>query len=167
MGTRSRVAVMHGDVCKSVYCHYDGYLDYTGRILQEHYGSTQANALIARGDNSGVKPTLEEMNFYEDRVKASKTFRAPTGQEAAAFRDLANRLGALPADTTDGEVIQNEVYAVGKEHAFEPLRAWFSGLYEVLLGSSQGPRFGSFAAIYGLERTIALLESGANGDLAA
>jgi hypothetical protein len=67
MGTRSRVAVMHGDVCKSVYCHYDGYLDYTGRILLEHYDSTKANALIARGDNSGVKETLEEMNFYEDR----------------------------------------------------------------------------------------------------
>ena len=67
MGTRSRVAVMHGDVCKSVYCHYDGYLDYTGRILQEHYNSVAANALIARGDNSGVKPTIEEMNFYADR----------------------------------------------------------------------------------------------------
>jgi hypothetical protein len=67
MGTRSRVAVMHGDVCKSVYCHYDGYLDYTGRILLSHYDSTAANALIARGDNSGVKETLEEMNFYEDR----------------------------------------------------------------------------------------------------
>jgi hypothetical protein len=58
---------MHGDVCKSVYCHYDGYLDYTGRILLSHYDSTAANALIARGDNSGVKETLEEMNFYEDR----------------------------------------------------------------------------------------------------
>ena len=67
MGTRSRVAVMHGDVCKSVYCHYDGYLDYTGRILLAHYNSTAANALIARGDNSGVKETLEEMNFYADR----------------------------------------------------------------------------------------------------
>ncbi len=67
MGTRSRVAVMHGDVCKSVYCHYDGYLDYTGRILLSHYDSTAANALIARGDNSGVKETLEGMNFYEDR----------------------------------------------------------------------------------------------------
>jgi len=67
MGTRSRVAVMHGDVCKSVYCHYDGYLDYTGRILQEHYDSTAANALIARGDNSGVKETVDEMNFYADR----------------------------------------------------------------------------------------------------
>ena len=68
MGTRSRVAVMHGDVCKSVYCHYDGYLDYTGRILLAHYDSTAANMLIARGDNSGVKETLEEMNFYEDRA---------------------------------------------------------------------------------------------------
>ena len=67
MGTRSRVAVMHGDVCKSVYCHYDGYLDYAGRILLSHYDSTAANALIARGDNSGVKETLEEMNFYSDR----------------------------------------------------------------------------------------------------
>ena len=67
MGTRSRVAVMHGDVCKSVYCHYDGYLDYAGRILLAHYDSTAANMLIARGDNSGVKETLEEMNFYEDR----------------------------------------------------------------------------------------------------
>lgn len=67
MGTRSRVAVMHGDVCKSVYCHYDGYLDYTGRILLEHYDSTKANQLISLGDNSGVKETLEEMNFYRDR----------------------------------------------------------------------------------------------------
>ena len=67
MGTRSRVAVMHGDVCKSVYCHYDGYLDYTGRILLSKYDSTLANALIARGDNSGVKETLEGMNFYSDR----------------------------------------------------------------------------------------------------
>ena len=67
MGTRSRVAVMHGNVCKSVYCHYDGYLSYTGEILNKHYDSTLANALVSRGDNSGVKETLEEMNFYSDR----------------------------------------------------------------------------------------------------
>ena len=66
MGTRSRVAVMHGNVCKSVYCHYDGYLSYTGEILNRHYDSTLANALVSRGDNSGVKETLEEMNFYSD-----------------------------------------------------------------------------------------------------
>ncbi len=67
MGTRSRVAIMHGDVCKSVYCHYDGYLSYTGDILDKYYDSTLANMLVARGDNSGIKETLGDMNFYSDR----------------------------------------------------------------------------------------------------
>ncbi len=67
MGTRSRVGVMHGTVCKSVYCHYDGYLEYTGEILNKHYNSVKANELISRGDNSGVQATIEEMNFYKDR----------------------------------------------------------------------------------------------------
>jgi len=67
MGTRSRVAVMHGDVCKSVYCHYDGYLQYTGDLLHRCYGSVEANELVARGDNSGVQETVAEMNFYSDR----------------------------------------------------------------------------------------------------
>ena len=67
MGTRSRVGVMHGTVCKSVYCHYDGYLECTGEILQKHYDSAAANDLISRGDNSGVKETVSEMNFYKDR----------------------------------------------------------------------------------------------------
>lgn len=117
------------------------------------------------------EPTLDRLmghalNYYEDFVKPAKTYRAPTEQERAAFEDLAARLRALPADTTDGEVIQNEVYAVGKDHDFQPLRAWFAALYEVLLGASQGPRFGSFAAIYGLAQTIELIEKGARGELA-
>ncbi len=118
-----------------------------------------------------TEPTLDRLmghalNYFDDFVRPAKAFRAPTEQEAAAFRDLAERLRALPADTTDGEAIQNEVYAVGKAHAFEPLRAWFGALYEVLLGEKQGPRFGSFAAIYGLPQTVDLLERGANGELA-
>ena len=67
MGTRSRVGVMHGDIVKSVYCHYDGYLEHTGKILLEHYNSAKANELVALGDNSGVQETVSEMNFYKDR----------------------------------------------------------------------------------------------------
>ena len=67
MGTRSRVGVMHGDVCKSVYCHYDGYLDYTGKLLLANYDSALANELVSRGDNSGVQVTVNAMNFYSDR----------------------------------------------------------------------------------------------------
>lgn len=106
------------------------------------------------------------LNYYEDFVKPTKTYRAPDEKEKAALLDLADRLEALPADTTDGETIQNEVYAVGKAHGFEPLRAWFAALYEVLLGASQGPRFGSFAAIYGLAQTVRLIRDGAEGRLA-
>jgi len=117
------------------------------------------------------EPTLDRLmghalNYYEDFVKPTKAYRLPTDQEKTALLDLAARLKALPDGTTDGELIQGEVYAVGKDHSFEPLRAWFGALYEVLLGASQGPRFGSFAAIYGLPQTIALIEKGANGELA-
>jgi lysyl-tRNA synthetase class 1 len=108
------------------------------------------------------QPVLDRMadyalNYYEDFVKPSKAFRAPTGQERAAMQDLAARLKALPPGA-DAEAIQGEVYEAGKAAGFEPLRAWFSALYEVLLGQSQGPRFGSFVALFGIERTLALIE---------
>ena len=80
--------------------------------------------------------------------------------------DLAARFRALPAGA-DAEAIQNEVFEAGKAAGFEPLRTWFTALYEVLLGQSQGPRFGSFAAIFGLDRTIALIERGVAGELVA
>ena len=50
------------------------------------------------------------------------------------------------------------MFAVSKDHEFDPLRGGFQALYEVLLGQSQGPRFGSFAAIFGIDRTIALID---------
>jgi lysyl-tRNA synthetase, class I len=95
--------------------------------------------------------------YYEDFVKPAKRFRAATDKERAAFEDLIGRLEALPADCADGELIQADVYAVGKEHGFEPLRDWFRALYEVLFGQEQGPRFGSFAAIFGVRATAALM----------
>lgn len=52
MGTRSRIGVMHGDSVKSVYCHWDGYLEHNGQILLEHYDSVKANHLVSLGDLS-------------------------------------------------------------------------------------------------------------------
>jgi lysyl-tRNA synthetase class 1 len=104
------------------------------------------------------------LNYYEDFVKPSKKFRAPTDQERGAMQDLVARLRSLPPGA-DAEAIQNEVFEAGKAANFEPLRAWFSALYEVLLGQSTGPRFGSFVAIFGVERTIALIERALAGEL--
>ncbi len=122
------------------------------------------------GATPASEPLLDQLagyaiNYYEDFVKPAKRFRAPTAQERAAMEDLASRLKALPAGA-DAEAIQNEVFEVGKAAGFEPLRAWFGALYEVLLGQTTGPRFGSFVAIFGVERTVALIEAALSGQLA-
>ena len=70
MGTRSRIAVMHGEVCKSVYCHWDGYLEHNGAILLEHYDSSKANQLVAMGDLSSLGRVLgEKRPFSKFEIK--------------------------------------------------------------------------------------------------
>ncbi len=97
--------------------------------------------------------------YYQDFVKPYKQYRDPEPAEAEALAELAGRLRGLPADA-DAETIQYEIYETGKRYeGFSSLRAWFKALYEILLGQSQGPRFGSFVALYGLDETIALIES--------
>ncbi len=102
--------------------------------------------------------------YYRDYVKPSKVFRAPDEKERAAMEDLAERLKSHDGPADD-ETLQSLVFAVGKEHGFEPLRDWFKALYEVLLGQSQGPRFGGFIALYGVAETVDLIERGLDGAL--
>jgi len=64
MGTRSRIGVMHGDNVKSVYCHWDGYLEHNGAILQEHYDSVKANQLVAMGDLSSLGTQIGEAHPF-------------------------------------------------------------------------------------------------------
>ena len=64
MGTRSVIGVMHGDVCKAVYCHWDGYLEHNGRILQEHYDSAKANHLVSLGDISSLRSEIGEKHAF-------------------------------------------------------------------------------------------------------
>jgi len=64
MGTRSRIGVMHGDKCKSIYCHWDGYLSYNGKILQENYDSPKANFLVALGDMSSLGKLIGEAHPF-------------------------------------------------------------------------------------------------------
>ena len=58
MGTRSRIGVMHGNIVKSVYCHWDGYLAHNGKMLDEYYDSARANELVALGDLSSLRPSI-------------------------------------------------------------------------------------------------------------
>ncbi len=101
--------------------------------------------------------------YYRDFVKPEKQHRAPDATERAAMEDLLKELETLPPDA-DAEAIQTQVYEVGKRHPLPDLRAWFRALYEVLLGQSQGPRMGSFIALYGLEETKALITRALAGE---
>ncbi len=106
------------------------------------------------------------VRYFNDFVKPAKVFRAPDATERAALEDLKARLDAWE-DGLDPEELQSMVFAVGKAHGFEPLRNWFKALYEVLLGASQGPRFGGFIALYGVEETARLIDDALAGRLAA
>jgi lysyl-tRNA synthetase class 1 len=94
--------------------------------------------------------------YFRDFIAASLRHRPPTEMEAEALRDLDTRLAALP-EQAEAEAIQTEVYEVGKAHAFESLRDWFKSLYETLLGTAQGPRMGSFIALYGIANSRKLI----------
>ena len=105
--------------------------------------------------------------YYRDRVAPTKTYRAPTEAEAAAFTALDTALAVFEGQNTPTEDLQTAVFTVGKAAGYENLRAWFQALYQVLLGQDQGPRFGSFIALYGVAETRALLQQGIRGELAA
>jgi lysyl-tRNA synthetase class 1 len=93
--------------------------------------------------------------YYRDFVKPHKHYRAPTINEREALEDLTK---SLKNAAWESESIQREVFEVGKRHTYENLRDWFKALYQILLGQDEGPRMGSFFALYGREETVALID---------
>jgi lysyl-tRNA synthetase class 1 len=104
------------------------------------------------------------VRFFNDRVKPTKIFRMATDKERAALADLAERLAPFEG-SADAEALQNLVFEIGKAHQFEPLRDWFGAIYQVLLGADQGPRFGSFVALYGVAESRRLIADALAGKL--
>jgi hypothetical protein len=75
---------MHGDKCKSIYCHWDGYLSHNGKILQEHYDSAKANHLVAMGDMSSLRKDIGEKHaFSQFELRA---------EEVAGFKLLTENM---------------------------------------------------------------------------
>jgi len=94
--------------------------------------------------------------YYKDFVH--KDYRPPTSQEKEALKDLIVELKGIN-EGTDAKDIQHIVFEVGKRHGFTNLKEWFGALYEVLFGQKEGPRMGSFIALYGLKETVQLIEA--------
>jgi lysyl-tRNA synthetase, class I len=116
----------------------------------------------ATPENSPVldELVLRALAYYRDFVKPSKAYRLPDENERAALSELCAWLEGFEVEQMDAaaEAIQEEVYEIGKRHGFaDNLRRWFQALYEILLGQSEGPRFGTFVAFYGPAETAALI----------
>lgn len=138
----------------------------------------------APGVTAATHPELDRLagyaiRYFDDFVKPQKRYRAPDEVERKALADLAKALAAMPAHA-DGEAIQNAALNVARriERYQDPSRqspeggpgvsvAFFQMIYQVLIGQERGPRFGSFAALYGTKETCTLIERALAGDLAA
>ena len=113
--------------------------------------------------NPAAHPALDALvtralAYNRDFIAPTLQRRKPDASEAAALTALDEELAATSDDAT-AEQLQNIIYEIGKDphYGFEQLRDWFKALYETLLGSSQGPRMGSFIALYGIGNTRDLI----------
>jgi lysyl-tRNA synthetase class 1 len=115
------------------------------------------------------------IRYFAGFVKPKKQYRPPTDDEKKALEELSAALAALPENATPEE-IQQKVYDIGRREPYRTTlkdgsvgvaQSWFNMLYQVLLGEERGPRFGSFAALYGLANTRALIGKALAGKLAA
>ncbi len=116
--------------------------------------------------------------YFRDFVRPAKTYRAPDEVESDALAKLDAMLAGLPAGAS-AEDIQSALYDVARPiPRFQDLKAkgatperpgvsneWFNMLYQVLLGESRGPRFGSFVALFGVGETRTLIAKALAGDL--
>lgn len=69
MATRSTISVCNPDGSVSkIYCHWDGYIENNGQILQTYYNSYEkVKELQTKGDMSSLGETPEDSEYYCDR----------------------------------------------------------------------------------------------------
>ena len=106
-------------------------------------------------------PMIDELagyaiKYYDDFVKPFKKYRAPNEKERAAFAELAEELPKVAEPNAQN--LQQLTYDVAMKHGFEKTGEWFKAIYEVLLGAEQGPRAGSFFALYGVQESADLIK---------
>lgn len=78
MSTRSNIGILNQDgTVDYIYCHYDGYLDHNGKILNEYYNTEdKVRELISLGDMSALTETIDSSIFYKrDREEILKIYK--------------------------------------------------------------------------------------------
>ncbi len=102
--------------------------------------------------------TAFAVNYYNDFVKSTKSYLQPTDRHKGLLKQISTMLEKLSGQETSEE-IQKEIYAIAREASYENLRDFFKEIYQILLGQTRGPRLGSFFKLYGIQKTIKLIDS--------
>lgn len=102
MATRSTIAIRNADTTVTgIYCHWDGYLSYNGKILVKNYTTEAAvRELIALGDLSSLGERIGSKHDFDnaprDECNAYGRDRGETGVDATTFgswREMLNKVG--------------------------------------------------------------------------
>ena len=132
----------------------------------------------APGVSPQTHPQLDALVGYAMRYFrdfAVKSYRAPDDVERAALEALSAAFAELPPDA-DSATIQNTALDVARyqDHSKKSPTGgpgvsgdFFQMLYQVLIGQERGPRFGSFAALYGIDNTRQLIADALAGKMLA
>lgn len=125
-----------------------------GFISKYQSGLTKENSPLL------AKMVASAINYYNDFIKKNKQYRQATDAEKAALCELVEVIAnATDEEKNDGALLQNLVFQVGKNHGYEKnMRDWFLALYQILLGQDQGPRMGSFIALFGIDNFAKLVK---------
>ena len=117
MATRSIIAKLDDKGVQAIYCHNDGYLSNNGKILDLYYtdntdeqdAKDKVNELLAGGDISSLKDTIEDTIFYmRDRGESNK--EATTLKDESALLEFA-------FESCDAEVVY--MYAYGAWYVYD------------------------------------------------
>jgi lysyl-tRNA synthetase class 1 len=121
---------------------------------QEKILSPETSPLLKKMVHSAIA-------YYNDFIRKNKKFRTATESEKSALQDLVKILQEVGHNQkSDGAALQNLVFQIGKNHGYEKnMRDWFLAQYQILLGQDQGPRMGSFIALFGVENFVNLVKS--------
>ena len=122
--------------------------------------------------NAQNSPELDKVmeyaiNYYNDYERPAQKYKLPTEQEKLVLGNIAISLAKIPEDADPESTIQYTFYEIGKKYYGKPqLKEYFSMLYHTLFGKDNGPRMGTFTAIYGKDKTIRLIRRAISGELA-
>ena len=148
MGTRSRIGVMHGNKVKSIYCHWDGYLEGVGATLLKHYDSAKANHLVALGDMSSLQADIGEKHAFSKHDKVTGIEHREHNDEWCTFygRDRGEKDTEFKVATTFDKfleqcdlcgaeyyyIMQDGVWYMGDTYSSTPLSKKLTALAEAL-----------------------------------